>query len=424
MAIQANTTIASRPTKGRAGRREALLDAASRQINALGIDNLDLAALAQESGFSRNALYYYINDSSDLADQCLERSVRALEADFLAAQEVASDPREQIEKFIRMSLDPAVDPRAVLSDIQALDSEKSVAVGTTFKRISDGLADLITKSIERGIFRPVSAEITARCVLGMIDWVRLAPRWLGEPATEQERLRLIDAVVELLFQGFGSERAEMTPNFPDHSSFVTQTYNPFDHEDSSRQKRTQLVSTATQLFNRQGIAGTSIQDIAESVGATKGAIYHYFDDKSGLVAACYERAFTMYRSFIEYARVNGSSGFQKALLVHQLNCQAQASADAPLMLQTGLDALSDDVRSTFVAQSRELWLDVQMFLKEGKEDASCRQGDTRALSEVAVGSFAWLSKVSSETIVVNSREIAVEIGELVGLGVMTKQQRG
>ena len=53
-------------------------------------------------------------------------------------------------------------------------------------------------------------------------------------------------------------------------------------EENKLQKKTSLMDTAFQLFTSQGIAKTSISDIAERAGVAKGTFYLYFKDKYDL----------------------------------------------------------------------------------------------------------------------------------------------
>ena len=52
-----------------------------------------------------------------------------------------------------------------------------------------------------------------------------------------------------------------------------------------------MLMTASRLFNRRGIDGTSLDDITAGLGATKGALYHYLDNKTDLVARCHQAGF-------------------------------------------------------------------------------------------------------------------------------------
>ena len=53
-------------------------------------------------------------------------------------------------------------------------------------------------------------------------------------------------------------------------------------EENKKQKLTCLMDTAFQLFTAQGIAKTSIADIAQQAGVAKGTFYLYFKDKYDL----------------------------------------------------------------------------------------------------------------------------------------------
>ncbi len=54
--------------------------------------------------------------------------------------------------------------------------------------------------------------------------------------------------------------------------------------------RNRIIDAAEQLFHRQGVSRTSLHDIAQAAGVTRGAIYWHFEDKGDVVAAMIERA--------------------------------------------------------------------------------------------------------------------------------------
>jgi AcrR family transcriptional regulator len=51
----------------------------------------------------------------------------------------------------------------------------------------------------------------------------------------------------------------------------------------------QLIGTAVRLFEANGYARTSVQDIVQAAGVTKGAFYHYFGGKEDLLMVLHER---------------------------------------------------------------------------------------------------------------------------------------
>lgn len=56
-------------------------------------------------------------------------------------------------------------------------------------------------------------------------------------------------------------------------------------KDKSQAMREKILNTATQLFIQKGSEKTSMQDIAQTAGISKGAIYHHFKSKDEIVFA-------------------------------------------------------------------------------------------------------------------------------------------
>ncbi len=53
--------------------------------------------------------------------------------------------------------------------------------------------------------------------------------------------------------------------------------------------RAKLLATARQAFREAGYAATSMDDFTAAAGLTRGALYHHFGDKKGLLAAVVEQ---------------------------------------------------------------------------------------------------------------------------------------
>ena len=60
-------------------------------------------------------------------------------------------------------------------------------------------------------------------------------------------------------------------------------------EEQRAQTRDRLLDAAEELFVANGIGDTSIEQIAETAGYSRGAFYSNFDDKDALVLALIER---------------------------------------------------------------------------------------------------------------------------------------
>lgn len=71
------------------------------------------------------------------------------------------------------------------------------------------------------------------------------------------------------------EAVTMTETRPPRRTKAAQT------EDTTRK----LIDTARRLFGERGYANTATEDIVAEAGVTRGALYHHFQSKEGLLAA-------------------------------------------------------------------------------------------------------------------------------------------
>lgn len=66
-----------------------------------------------------------------------------------------------------------------------------------------------------------------------------------------------------------------------------------------------LLSAATKLFADKGYDRTSVQEIVEAAGVTKGAMYHYFDSKDDLLGEIYGRVLRLQTEQLEKVAAAG-----------------------------------------------------------------------------------------------------------------------
>jgi AcrR family transcriptional regulator len=59
---------------------------------------------------------------------------------------------------------------------------------------------------------------------------------------------------------------------------------------------TKLTQASVRLFADQGYSQTSVQQIVDAAGVTKGALYHYFKSKDDLLFGIYDRLLSLQRA--------------------------------------------------------------------------------------------------------------------------------
>ena len=62
-------------------------------------------------------------------------------------------------------------------------------------------------------------------------------------------------------------------------------------EERSERSRSQILDAALKLFSHHGYGATSVNDIAEEAGVSKGNVYHHFPDKETIFRALLDQYF-------------------------------------------------------------------------------------------------------------------------------------
>ncbi len=401
----ARTRTVSAGTR-RAVKRQILLDEAARQINERGASAISLSEIAERAGLSRNALYYYVTDRADIVFQCYLRTCEATTENLAIAFEEGGDAPERIRVYVERTLSFDQPALAALYDPDFLSEPHRATIFDLNQRNVETLESLINDGVQAGVIRPLHTEIAAQMLLGMLNWTLLSINWLEQKDGVALRESLTEAICDLFLHGLASVEGKSFANPIDVTSLTARSFNAFDRIQATQEKMAQLVDAASRMFNRRGIDGASLDDISASVGATKGAVYHYFDDKMDLVIQCYARAFELYARFVDVAREHGGDGFEQSMMILHLNTQAQASMAPPLVLQPGLLSAPEPQRGHFNQQSRRIWRLCEAIIREGIDDGSCRPCNPRAVADVSAGAFLWLQKWLPENYALTPMQIA------------------
>ena len=379
----------SKIAKKREAMRTTVLAAAAVQMNQRGAASLDLKALGQAVDLSRNSLYHYFKNRRDLAFRCYLQAAHYLQEDLTAALNSDAGATAQLQLFLTLALVKRRHETAVLSDLHALDADQRNQVLAVQQDNLAMLNEFFSAGVTAGEFRPHNPEVATQSLLGIMSWARLWFRWTGRYRSGTSRFlaKTADGIADSFLFGLAAHRNYVDPEPLQLKSVTAKDFDLFDSQHVSEEKRLQLIGAASRIFNRKGIAATSIDEIAAEVGATKGAIYHYFDDKEQLLDACYERAFDLYELFNRAGEARGEGSLLAVATPLHLNCQAQASRYPPLILQAGIGALPKHIADRAAASSRRLHRTRRAAIQSGE----CREGGALMI-ELSPGAFFWFQR--------------------------------
>lgn len=133
---------------------------------------------------------------------------------------------------------------------------------------------------------------------------------------------------------------------------------------AGRPVKERLLRVATRLFARHGFEGTSVQDIVDAAGVTKGAMYHYYGSKDDLLYEVYHQLLTMQMSHLtDIAKDSGTPEERLRAAAIDVVESSLASLDDMIVFFRSLHMLPDD-RQTQVRAERRAYHDVFRGLVE------------------------------------------------------------
>jgi AcrR family transcriptional regulator len=425
--LQAQTMTAEhranlpRSKADRDGRRDALLEAAAAEFNARGISRASISRIAAAKGLTRAAVYYYVRDRDDLVFQAYRRSCDLTALDLDVAENARGGAMATLETFVRLALDPARPPTAVLGDVDYLKGPERAIIAAAHGANVERLRGIIRLGVATGELRPCDDEIIAQTLIGTIAWIPLSATWV-EGSDVNYRARAVEAFVDLLARGLATD-----PQFEFVSpigieAFFPAPADPFDRTQVTEAKLERLLMTASAVFNRRGMDGASLDDVVQALGTTKGALYHYVDNKTELVVRCQERANRLSDAFADAADRLGRTSMVKASIGFYLLVQAHASGLSPLIQLVGPEAFPAAARRAMRRRNRAVQQRYQGFGELARTDGAMRPVDFNAVSQLSAGAFQWLPKWFDPADPRATQDLAMELVNLFVRGLRRRPQ--
>lgn len=156
--------------------------------------------------------------------------------------------------------------------------------------------------------------------------------------------------------------------------------------------RDRILDEAAHLFAREGYDGTSLGSLADSIGITKAAIYHYFPNKNEIYEGIIVRTLENLLSFVT-AEIRTANSPEKAL---QNFMEAHATFfeenyDSFLTLLVGFGGMENVV---MIAEAQKLRDEYEVVLrsiiKDGIKNGVFRKVDVNVTSRAVLSMLNWM----------------------------------
>lgn len=187
-----------------------------------------------------------------------------------------------------------------------------------------------------------------------------------------------------------------------------------------------ILEMAMKLFIEKGYEQTTLQDIADAIGMTRGAIYHHFKDKAEMVdsvmACMFHKTVPCYDEILGNKEISSLEKIRQ-ILIHALTAKEQVDVYFPLSKSLVYNpklsaAYLDFTKNNLVAIFSEL-------IVEGVEDGSIRVKEPEIMAELlAVILNIWLSPIifmDSKEKFIAKLSYASDILDSVGLPIINQE---
>lgn len=164
-------------------------------------------------------------------------------------------------------------------------------------------------------------------------------------------------------------------------------------------RREQVLAAAAGCFMRRGYEATSMDDVAEALGATKGRVYHHFRSKPELFFEVYRRAIAILMDGAALAEAGGGSAAERLARVsrgHVLSMMETQTFQRVLTQGADLYRFGDAGEHRAVLEElmdlrRSYENVIRRLFTEGRADASLPCPDPSLAMRTLLGALNWVA---------------------------------
>jgi long-chain acyl-CoA synthetase len=157
-------------------------------------------------------------------------------------------------------------------------------------------------------------------------------------------------------------------------------------------KKEAVLLAAARLFTRQGFAGTSLDDIAHSLGVTKPTLYYYIENKEQILFECVERGLAALRAGMAEHLAQGLGGRDRLTGAMALFARIATSDFGLCVIRVGEDPLSDPRRRALRALKGQVDTEFRGLIEQGMHEGWIARGDAAVAAFTVVGALSGVGR--------------------------------
>ncbi|MDO8902218.1 MAG: TetR/AcrR family transcriptional regulator [Phenylobacterium sp.] len=375
-------TVATRPaTRARyAARRDAILSAACKVFIDQGVSGFTLAAVAKRMDLHPVSLTYYFKRKEDLAAECMRLTLSRFNA-MLESAEREETAQARLRAFVGAYFEtrrgivlgeaPRLLPFGEITQIGAPEDEELVEA---YRALRQRLARLLRPADGPWLTGP-RRYMLAHLIIDQLCWsdTWIAGYEIGDFGRVAER------IADVMINGLAAP-GQVQPTGPLLELGTSLALN----DEVTRER---FLVAATEIINREGYRGASVDKISAFLNVTKGSFYHHNTDKDELAQACFERTFDL----IDEAKTRGraeATGWARLWLIAASLTGHQTSGERGRMLRHfALSAMPGDLRRSISGRFQQIANAFSGIISDGIADGSIRPVDPLLSAHLVMAMF-------------------------------------
>ena len=153
-----------------------------------------------------------------------------------------------------------------------------------------------------------------------------------------------------------------------------------------------VLQAAARLFHRQGFHGTSLDDIARSLGVSKPTLYYYVASKEQLLFACVERGVAQLRAGFAELAARGVEGRERLRAAMALYAEIVTSDLGLCVIHVGEDPLPEARRHELRALKGQVDAEFRQLIEQGMAAGWIAPGDAAMAAFTVVGALSGIGR--------------------------------
>lgn len=371
----------SPPTRARyAARRDAILSAACKVFIDQGVSGFTLAAVAKRMDLHPVSLTYYFKRKEDLAAECMRLTLSRFNAMLETAEQEPIAP-DRLRAFVSAYFEtrrtiilgqaPRLLPFGEITQISAPGDNELVEAYQALRR---RLARLLRPTDAPWLTGP-RRYMLAHLIIDQLCW---SDTWLASYEIADFD-RIADRISDVMINGLAAP-GRGRPGKP----LLNLGAPPSQNDEVTRER---FLVAATEVINREGYRGASVDKISAYLSVTKGSFYHHNSDKDELARACFERTFDL----IDEAKTRGrieATGWERLWRISASLTAHQTSGERGRMLRHfALSAMPGELRRSISGRFQQIANAFAGIISDGIADGSIRPVDPQLSAHLVMAMF-------------------------------------